>query len=95
MFACEISLILLCFFYTIYALLLLMVGRVVVHLCDHNYSYGRIGGLRQASAKAAARALAATKQVHEADIERKKEIENARRGDDDEEDDTDEDQVSL
>ena len=24
-----------------------MVGRVVVHLCDHNYSYGRIGGVRQ------------------------------------------------
>ena len=47
MFACEIPLILLCFFKTIYAVLLLMVGRVVVHLCDHNYSYGRIGGLRQ------------------------------------------------
>jgi len=47
MFACEISLIPLCFFKTIYAVLLLMVGRVVVHLCDHNYSYGRIGGLRQ------------------------------------------------
>jgi len=37
----------LCFFKTIYAVLLLMVGRVVVHLCDRNYSYGRIGGLRQ------------------------------------------------
>jgi len=37
MFACEIPLILLCFFKTIYAVLLLMVGRVVVHLCDHNY----------------------------------------------------------
>jgi len=49
MFACEIPLILLCFFKTIYAVLLLMVGRVVVHLCDHNYSYGHIGGLRQHS----------------------------------------------
>jgi len=39
--------------------------------------------------------LAATEQVHEADIERKKEVENARDGDDDEDDDTDEDQVSL
>ena len=48
-----------------------------------------------ASAKAAARVLPATEQVHEADIERKKEVENARGGDDDEEDDTDEDQVSL
>jgi len=34
------------YFETIYAVLLLRVGRVVVHLCDHNYSYGRIGGLR-------------------------------------------------
>ena len=46
--ACEISMIYLCIFETIYAVLLLRVGRVVVHLCDHNYSYGRIGGLRQA-----------------------------------------------
>jgi len=45
--ACEISMIYLCIFETIYAVLLLRVGRVVVHLCDHNYSYGRIGGLRQ------------------------------------------------
>ena len=44
--ACEISMIYLCIFETIYAVLLLRVGRVVVHLCDHNYSYGRIGGLR-------------------------------------------------
>ena len=36
MFACEISLILLCIFETIYAVLLLWVGHVVVHLCDHN-----------------------------------------------------------
>ena len=36
--------ILLCITETIYAVLLLRVGRVVVHLCDHNYSYGRIGG---------------------------------------------------
>ena len=42
----EISMILLCFSVTIYGVLLLRVGRVVVHLCDHNYSYGRIGGLR-------------------------------------------------
>jgi len=49
MFACEISMIYLCIFETIYAVLLLRVGRVVVHLCDHNYSYGRIGGLRQGS----------------------------------------------
>jgi len=48
-----------------------------------------------ASAKAAARVLAATKRVHEADIERKQEVKNARGGDDAEEDDTDEDQVSL
>ena len=50
-----------------------------------------------ASAKAAARLLPlpATEQVHEADIERKNEVENARGGDDDEEDDTDDDQVSL
>jgi len=48
-----------------------------------------------ASAKAAARLLPATEQVHEEDIERKKEVENARDGDDDEEDGTDEDQVSL
>ena len=48
-----------------------------------------------ATAKAAARALATTKQVHEDDIERTKEVENARGGVDDEEDDTDEDQVSL
>jgi len=48
-----------------------------------------------ASAKAAKRVLAATEQVHEADIVRKKEVENARGGHDDEEDDTDEDQVSL
>jgi len=48
-----------------------------------------------ASAKAAARVLAATEQVHEADIERTKEVENARGGDDDEEDDTDEGQVRL
>jgi len=34
MFACEIPLVLLCFFKTIYAVFLLMVGRVVVHLCD-------------------------------------------------------------
>ena len=46
MFACEISLVLLCIYETIYAVLLLRVGRVVVHLFDHNYSYGRIGGLR-------------------------------------------------
>ena len=46
-----------------------------------------------ASAKAAARVLAATEQVH--DIERTKELENARGRDDDEDDDTDEDQVSL
>ena len=45
--ACEISMIYLCIFETIYAVLLLRVGRVVVHLCDHNYIYGRIGGLRQ------------------------------------------------
>jgi len=50
MFACEISLILLCIFETIYAVLLLRVGCVVVHLCDHYYSYVRIGGLRQPSA---------------------------------------------
>ena len=31
-----ISLILLCISVTIYAVLLLRVGRVVVHLCDHN-----------------------------------------------------------
>ena len=48
-----------------------------------------------ASAKAAARLLSATEQVHEADIERKKKVGNARGGDDDEEDDTYEDQVSL
>jgi len=48
-----------------------------------------------ASAKAAARVQAATEQVHEADIERKQEVKNARGGDDVEEDDTDEDQVSL
>ena len=48
-----------------------------------------------ASAKAAARVLAATQQVHEADIERTKEVENARGGNDDEDDDTDEDQVRL
>ena len=49
-----------------------------------------------ASAKAAARVLAATEQVHDADIERTKEVENARGGDDDDEDDdTDEDPVSL
>ena len=44
-----------------------------------------------ATAKAAARVLATTKQVHEDDIERTKEVENARGGDDDEDDDTDED----
>ena len=48
-----------------------------------------------ASAKAAARVLAATEQVHDADIERTKEVENARGGDDDEDDDTDEEQVRL
>ena len=47
MFEREIFLILLCITETIYAVLLLRVGRVVVHLSDHNYSYGRIGGLRQ------------------------------------------------
>ena len=36
--ACEISMIYLCIFETIYAVLLLRVGRVVVHLCDHNCS---------------------------------------------------------
>ena len=41
----------LCIFETIYAVLLLRVGRVVVHLCDHNYSYGRIGGLRHLAIK--------------------------------------------
>ena len=48
-----------------------------------------------ASAKAVARVLAATEQVHEADIERTNEVENARGRDDDEDDDTDEDQVRL
>ena len=48
-----------------------------------------------ASAKAAARLLPATEQVHEADIERKQEVKNARGGDDEEKDDTDEDQVNL
>jgi len=38
MFECEISLILLCIYETVYAVLLLRVGRVVVHLCDHNYT---------------------------------------------------------
>ena len=40
--ACEISMIYLCIFETIYAVLLLRVGPVVV-------SYGLIGGLRQRS----------------------------------------------
>ena len=35
MFEHEIFLILLCITETIYAVLLLRVGRVVVHLCDH------------------------------------------------------------
>ena len=48
MFEREISLILLCIFETIYAVLLLRVGRVVVHQFDQNNSYGRIGGLRHA-----------------------------------------------
>ena len=39
MFSCGISLIPLCIFETIHAVLLLRVGRVLVHLCDHNYSY--------------------------------------------------------
>jgi len=47
-----------------------------------------------ASAKAAARVLAATEQVHDAGIGRKKEVEDARGADDDEEDDKDGDQVS-
>ena len=47
-----------------------------------------------ASAKAAARLLLATEKVHEADIERKQEVKNARGGDDEEIDDTDEDQVN-
>jgi hypothetical protein len=37
MFEREISLILLCISVTIYGVLLIRVGRVVVHLCDHNY----------------------------------------------------------
>jgi len=48
-----------------------------------------------ASAKAAARLLPATEQVHEADIERKQEVKNDRGGDDAEIDDTDRDQVNL
>ena len=44
---------------------------------------------------AAARLLPATEQVHEADIELKQEVKNARGGDDDEDNDTDEDQVNL
>ena len=48
-----------------------------------------------ASAKAAARLLPATEQFHEAEIERKQEVKNARGGDDEEKDDTDEDQVNL
>ena len=48
-----------------------------------------------ASAKAPARLLPATEQVHEADIERKQEVINARGGDDEEKDDTDEDRVNL
>jgi len=47
-----------------------------------------------ASAKAAARLLPATEQVHEADIERKQEVKNDRGGDE-EIDDTDKDQVNL
>jgi len=48
-----------------------------------------------ASAKADARLLPATEQVHEADIERKQEVKNARGGDDEDKDDTDKDQVNL
>ena len=64
------------------------IGFCVVWVCISSSS-------SSASAKAAARVLAATEQVHEADIERKNEVENACGGDDEEEDDTDEDQVSL
>jgi len=46
MFACEISLILLCIFETIYAVLLLRAGCVVVHLCDHYYLQGHEIGKR-------------------------------------------------
>ena len=50
-----------------------------------------------ASAKAAARLLPlpATEQVHEADIERKQEVKNARGGDNEEKGDTNEDQLNL
>jgi len=48
-----------------------------------------------ASAKAAARLLPATEQVHEAEIERKQEVKNARGGDDEEKGDIDRDQVNL
>ena len=44
---------------------------------------------------AAARLLPATEQVHEADIERKQEVKNARGGDDEEKDATDEVYASL
>ena len=40
--ACEISMIYLCIFETIYAVLLLRVGPVVVHLCDHNFVYEQL-----------------------------------------------------
>ena len=48
-----------------------------------------------ASAKAAARLLPATEQVHDADIERKQKVKNDRGGDDEEIDGTDRDQVNL
>ena len=44
MFACEISLILLCIFETIYAVLLLWVGHVVVHLFTTTTGIGELEG---------------------------------------------------